>query len=1614
MALAKELQSEGSCGEQLIENECENDDQQEISNVPKSVACSKSEEEKNTAFKKSCVKRTYSIESGEIDTFSPTNSSRASCSIRSLNSNMSVGEGLPRNAGEADTIDETVEEFLLNESLSGIKETKSLDNESSIDTNEDGNFASKAKAAKREQRRKRITEMDQHEEFRRKAMAKRVDRLGADLPTEIELKESTAHSEFALSTSGDDAIASIDNVLLAEDAHHPSHYAVASIPGEINTKKSKKKKKKSSKRKNRKQKGGKNDESDSSGGSWWKLNVRDEVDGSSNTETGRKRHNQSKKFEGSYSLRSIVEDADSEDIKDSCRQVNRAVTPTMTDSELVPCAMNIGESNEEKKVSGYVGMSEMIAEAVAKREARLASKKASKLPFQSPAASKESLASRIRQRQSFPAPLSPSENDDVSLSISDLAESPYVRPERHEKKKSRIGTPKTMNEMIADAAAKRRERVKSGSLSKLPFQSPAVSKESLSSRLQNKSFVSPLPLPISEHEEISDVDETSQHNEISSVDEKPKEADGFNGVDTEDRNHDMTVARLAAEAAVERNERVDENNAKPRSFRKFEPVTLNEEDRIEDKETHRKIFVPVVSEAAAYGRLVRLEEHVVEAQGDVVHHPDDRFNTWTGPKLRTDDGRSDALKAIQEAAAVGRIKCLAPVIVTNGSEDSIDDRFDIENQTDEHGEKISRTNFLVDLHVKEILQGKKERMFIDSDAVGDRDDKIATYKDFDDVKLPTTILPTYDRIVRSRMNESISNGADLAVRAMQLSEANLQEENDDVSPQITLNRLRVIESISSAVAVSASKRDARLQQPRAMLKVTRKCRCPYCKDPNPYQTHKYKRLMYSEKFHDDADQSNFCQEVGETIGTVSDATKADKSSYYISPGGRKKKIIRIVRRRKRRPKGLQPSAPSTGTSDKKCVINGTSLTPEEVGNITRQLQRSNGETKGQAYIADTMTSEEFVLVSNALKDQASTSVDSERNIVSNENVSSDQQDPAHDSSGNKLLEPGERLALPASLPFLDLTGDTSSTPTTSTQEVTLDTTARCPASEEAKLQTGESSSKSRKSKGTKKERAKSPVLPKSPSLRKPRKTVSTQPAVSTSKTSTKEAISNDAKYLSPQGRQKKKNNLRRPKETLQSPLQPDTLNLPAPPSKTGDGKRKKTLRSRLMNFARPSSRHRNDSLSVSDHGSQNEKTKTRKTGRRERRSHSLVTRSKPDDDTDSKDKTSGSNLRAWRRSNSLEARPRSFPTSHNSTLNDIDGEAVTANVVDKSPKKISITQTELERQSHALDAQKRTEPKSKWVPERRSPSRTQSLPIGQKPKSTMDLNQNLEKPQTFRSLPIDEPNSATSIFHLKQDPIGVSPTRSRSFEDPQVTRLAPVASKDQSTALTTLNVPLRQPSPSPYSQKKSLSRRLLKKEIYPEMPPPKRNSVATTPIPPIPSFITLSFDEDKGSRSSGKTQKRRPLGDKLDRERVKPRKCKSLDGQRVSKMYDNSESERKKVKRPKKLRRNSNGRDSRPDPPSSHPSPRRTPKRSRSLDRLSITKLGAQGKDGRKDTSPERKRDRSRGRKNGKSRERKKEKSRERKKEKSRERKKDKSLERSHNTSVERKKGPKSRRWLRV
>ena len=414
------------------------------------------------------------------------------------------------------------------------------------------------------------------------------------------------------------------------------------------------------------------------------------------------------------------------------------------------------------------------------------------------------------------------------------------------------------------------------------------------------------------------------------------------------------------------------------------------------KESHRKTFVDVAEQAATYGRLVRLQEKVVEAQGSKEYRHPLAGDTWSGPKLLLDEGRSDAMRAIQEAAALGRIKRLSGEHNNNdgngddgdGDDDDDDDtdttHFDIENQLDENGRKILRTNFLLDRHVQETSNEKKDRMWSDSDAIGDRDHKTAQYKSFDDVHLPTDVLPTYARVVGKRgTKKSFSSGADLAVIAMQMMEKRNNnsndgdenngggnENNDDAPVVMHPGRLRVLESISSAVAASAWERKYRLQRPKAELKVTRRCMCPYCKDPNPYQTHKYKRMMYPDRFDDDYEynpnDNQYSNNNPGAAGVVSidnspsvTAKKSDDNTGIGSGGVRKKKTIRIVRRRKKNssdPNNNQGTN-STSTTTTKRVIDGTSLTSEELMHLTAQLQQQGGTD---------MTTEELIRIAQQL------------------------------------------------------------------------------------------------------------------------------------------------------------------------------------------------------------------------------------------------------------------------------------------------------------------------------------------------------------------------------------------------------------------------------------------------------------------------------------------------------------------------------------------------------------------------------------------------------------------------------------------------------------------------
>jgi len=425
--------------------------------------------------------------------------------------------------------------------------------------------------------------------------------------------------------------------------------------------------------------------------------------------------------------------------------------------------------------------------------------------------------------------------------------------------------------------------------------------------------------------------------------------------------------------AREEKEKQDQEKNTIKKYRVWENVEYDAQQRKKDKDNHRKIFLQVAGEAATYGRLVRLEEIIVEAQGDQRFHGS---NTWSGPKL-ADDRKSDGLRAIQEAAAIGRMRQPKTEKDLSNTQDADfiqnfvgninNNDFDVDNQVDEQGRKMLRTNFLVDQYVKKTAQGKKERMFADSVAIEDRDHKTGTYESFDDVPLPTDVLPTFKRILGPRSKtRRVSNASDLAVLRMHMSEKNLNfdyDEDDSDAEKIKNNRLRVLESISRDVATSAWERAYRLEKPKAQLKVTRKCFCPYCKDPNPYQTHKYKLLMYPERFLDDSDNNSYCQVLTESSDIASNIAEAAQNTapkYSISPGGRKKRIIRVVRRRKRKPGNLSPTGSSLG--DNKRVIDGSSLTPEELDMLTEQLQKQG---------SNSLTSDELVQIADALKGSSS-------------------------------------------------------------------------------------------------------------------------------------------------------------------------------------------------------------------------------------------------------------------------------------------------------------------------------------------------------------------------------------------------------------------------------------------------------------------------------------------------------------------------------------------------------------------------------------------------------------------------------------------------------------------
>ena len=247
------------------------------------------------------------------------------------------------------------------------------------------------------------------------------------------------------------------------------------------------------------------------------------------------------------------------------------------------------------------------------------------------------------------------------------------------------------------------------------------------------------------------------------------------------------MAAMIAAAASKRKDRIDSGG--PLQVREVE-----QEERVIPDE-HKNVFVSVASEAAGVGKLLRFGEHTVEAVSKTKQQDD----TWSGPGgLRTDHTRSDFMKAITEAAAIGAMKGLKAVETTNYDVNAYHEEEpeleDIDKMTDDHGRRVVRQEFLIDHQIEEARREKVK----DFGALDEEDRP--TYHSTSDVILPAAKVPGFR------------------------------------SNQKQLSHKDAMDAIAAAVAEVAWERNYRLNRPKAQLRVTRKCACPYCFNANPYQT----------------------------------------------------------------------------------------------------------------------------------------------------------------------------------------------------------------------------------------------------------------------------------------------------------------------------------------------------------------------------------------------------------------------------------------------------------------------------------------------------------------------------------------------------------------------------------------------------------------------------------------------------------------------------------------------------------------------------------------------------------------------------------------------------------
>jgi len=228
---------------------------------------------------------------------------------------------------------------------------------------------------------------------------------------------------------------------------------------------------------------------------------------------------------------------------------------------------------------------------------------------------------------------------------------------------------------------------------------------------------------------------------------------------------------------------------------------------IKDKEEYKKDFKDIVAEAAALGRLTRLNEHTIEA----VAQEKTPEEEWKSQGLLAIQWRSNHMSVIHEAARAGAAFKLPEKVVSNFPEEEEDWDYEDEEYLTPRMQQLLDLTYEVGTgqhKVDKLVLGlKEENAGAESLAIK----PMEYYQNIGDVKLPRPAPPTIDT----------------------------EKHKKQLDEKARISK-RPLSNISDLVAEKAWERRTRMDRPGALPRIKTFCECPYCINPTPYQTFAYR------------------------------------------------------------------------------------------------------------------------------------------------------------------------------------------------------------------------------------------------------------------------------------------------------------------------------------------------------------------------------------------------------------------------------------------------------------------------------------------------------------------------------------------------------------------------------------------------------------------------------------------------------------------------------------------------------------------------------------------------------------------------------------------------------